>query len=29
VVSVDGRLDDFLATAIADDPGAFVQGLGS
>lgn len=29
VVSVDGRLDEFLAAAIADDPSGFVQGLGS
>ena len=29
VVSVDGRLDELLAQAIADDPGGFVQSLGS
>ena len=29
VVSVDGRLDEFLAAAIADDPSGFVHGLGS
>lgn len=29
VVSVDGRLDEMLAEAIADDPGGFVQSLGS
>lgn len=28
VVSVDGRLDEFFAQAIADDPGGFVQSLG-
>jgi hypothetical protein len=29
VVSVDGRLDEFFADAIADDPGGFVDSLGS
>ncbi|NHZ73154.1 MAG: hypothetical protein GWP16_01635 [Nitrospirae bacterium] len=29
VVSVDGRIDELLAEAIADDPGGFVQSLGS
>jgi hypothetical protein len=29
VVSIDGRLDEMLAEAIADDPGGFVQSLGS
>jgi hypothetical protein len=29
VVSIDGRLDTLLAEAIADDPGSFVESLGS
>lgn len=29
VVSVDGRLDELFAQAIADDPGGFMQSLGS
>ena len=28
VISVDGRLDELMAQAIADDPGGFVQSLG-